>query len=357
MSLGFIGLRKYSQLLKNRDIKKILNEELNNYKIAKIDKNSGTALLYNDNNGQSKQMFFENSNIILVGKKDNKVNITTIKEGPELEIYAYDFRIGVILEKTNIKYGYSNYSKDYKVPTSLISKRYVLYEKNTLGLRGSDLDDIYNRHIEFISNNSLQESSFFHTTFESFMVNKDLIPNFRGSIDTLYSTHTFVNDRDISYIYDIVKGPDKLLRIFDLYRGIINERNKQDIKGINQGLIKSDVFAYLELKGIKQKEDIFVSKEKFDADYIRNVSNIISEVTGNINYIDSLERDSLISSIKYVPKASEIAKRDVEKVVGMSYNEFDMLNIEEQEKLIEEKNSGYYKKKNKEYHKKDRNRN
>lgn len=348
MSLGFMGLRKYSQLLKNRDIKKILNEELKNYKITKIDKNSGTALLYNDNNGQSKQMFFENSNIILVGKKDNKVNITTIKEGPELEVYAYDFRIGVILEKTNIKYGYSNYSKDYKVPTSLISKRYVLYEKSTLGLRGSDLDDIYNRHIEFISNNSLQNSSFFYTTFESFMVNKDLIPNFRGSIDTLYSTHTFVNDRDISYIYDIVKGPDKLLRIFDLYRGIINERNKQDIKGINQGLIKSDAFAYLELKGIKQKEDSFVSKEKFDADYIRNVSNIISEVTGNINYIDSLERDSLISSIKYVPKASEIAKRDVEKVVGMSYNEFDMLNIEEQ-------NSGYSKKKNKEYHKKDRN--
>ena len=337
-SLDFVRLRKYTQILKDKDVKKIVSEKLDGYKIKEIDKRTGTASFSDSDEDCNIQILFKDENVILVGKKDNGIEITTIKQGPELEEYTYSFRHnGLILEKTDIKYGYSNYSRTNKVPIGLVSKRYVLEGMRAFKLRVANLNDVYKRHIEYIKENSLAAISFFYTTFESFMVNEDIIPNFKGPRDTLYSTHTFVNDRDVSHLYDIVKGPDKLLRVFDLYRGIINERNKGDIKNIHLGLILSDAFGYLELKGIKQREDDLVSKERFNADYIREISNIISEVTWYDDYIESTDRDTLISAIKYVPKASEIAKRNIEKVVGMSYDEFDMLDIEEQEKLIEEK--------------------
>ncbi len=336
--LDLLRLRRYTSILKDKDIKRIISEKLFGYKITEIDKHSGTIFFSDSDNDCNMQMLLKEENIVLVKKQTNKIEVTTIKQGPELEEYTYNFRHnGIILEKTSIKYNYSNYSKENKVPTSLVSKRYVLEGMRAFNLRVANLNDVYKRHIEYIKENSLAAISQFYTTFESFMVNEDIIPDFKGPRDTLYSTHTFVNDRDVSHLYDIVKGPDKLLRIFDLYRGIINERNKEDIRNIHLGLILSDTFGYLELKGIKQREDDLVSKERFDADYMSNVSNIISEVTWYDDYIGSTDRDTLISAIKYVPKASEIAKRNIEKAVGMSYDEFDMLDIEEQEKLIEEK--------------------
>jgi len=46
------------------------------------------------------------------------------------------------------------------------------------------------------------------------------------------STKTEFNGEDVSYLYDIIGGEDKIYRIYDLYRGVINSRNVQDINSI-----------------------------------------------------------------------------------------------------------------------------
>jgi len=101
----------------------------------------------------------------------------------------------------------------------------------------------------------------------------------RLTTNNKYSNITFINGEDYSNIYDIVDGYDKLYRIYDLYNGRINERNKQDINAIELGFIKKDAYDLKSLLGIKEKEDFLIGTSNFEETH------------------DYLDRNSILQSI------------------------------------------------------------
>ena len=53
---------------------------------------------------------------------------------------------------------------------------------------------------------------------------------------------------------------DRVYRIYDLYRGVINSRNEKDIDLIRSGLLSQDAYDLKGLRGITEKEDSIVGK-------------------------------------------------------------------------------------------------
>lgn len=156
--------------------------------------------------------------------------------------------------------------------------------------------------------------------------------------DTIYSTKTFLNGQDISRIYDTVDGKDKLYRIYDLYKWIINSRNENDINAINLGLLNSDAYDLMSLKEITEKEDLLVgeSSQKYSEEYIDYIKEMLNDKFGYTGNID-LSRETIVTGIVYQMSGPERAKREIERKLGISYDEFEQLDLDEQHKLIEQK--------------------
>ena len=51
----------------------------------------------------------------------------------------------------------------------------------------------------------------------------------------------------------------------------------------------------------------------------------------------ALDRKSILSGILYQMSGPEMAKRNIEKTLGISYSEFEKLDLNQQHKLIEQK--------------------
>lgn len=102
----------------------------------------------------------------------------------------------------------------------------------------------------------LEENSKMETTFESFVQ-----VEYRGTYETLLtstpavSTVVKVNKKDISHLYDIANGRDKLSRIYDLCQGKITKNNHDDAEEMALGLTDSSGLNYLKNSGIKAKEE------------------------------------------------------------------------------------------------------
>jgi len=146
---------------------------------------------------------------------------------------------GCIIEVIEKYYDFTRESKDEKVLVDLVSNRYV-FDKNT------SIDDI----------NNFEQLCKMKTTFEShFKILRKPVGFLRWCTDSPYSTYTKINGEDISYIYDVVDGTDKIYRIYDLYNGTINERNSDDIFMVHLGLLRKSAFGYKEINGINDKEN------------------------------------------------------------------------------------------------------
>ena len=189
---------------------------------------------------------------------------------------------GCIIEVIEKYYDFTIESEDEKVLVDLVSNRYV-FDKNI------SIDDI----------NNFEQLCKMKTNFEShFKTLRKTVGSLRWYTDSPYSTYTKINGEDISYIYDVVNGTDKIYRIYDLYNGIINERNSDDLFSIHLGLLRKAAFGY---------------KKQFD---IYDINSIIDAIT-------------------YKKTATEIAKDFLERVLGIPYEEFDKLDCDEQHKILQ----------------------
>ena len=131
-----------------------------------------------------------------------------------------------------------------------------------------------------------------------------------------YAVEIYLNDENVSSVFDAIDGFDKINRVYDLYRGIINTRNEKDIDLIHAGLLSQDAYDLKSLKGITEKEDSIVGK---------SLDGV------------SLDRDSVLAGILFKDPKNEYIKRLVELKLGIPYDEYEKLDIDEQHKLIEQK--------------------
>ena len=161
--------------------------------------------------------------------------------------------------------------------------------------------------------------------------------------DNIYPTRTYLNGEEVSNIFD-VDGPDKIYRIYDLYNGIINPRNENDIKSINLGFLSQNVFNYKQLKGISEQEDSLVgaSLVKVSDTYVNYLREFFDQKLGYKGKI-GLDRDSMLLGITYQMSGPERAKREIERKLGIPYSEFEQLDFDEQHKLIEQKTGKKFK--------------
>ena len=115
--------------------------------------------------------------------------------------------------------------------------------------------------------------------------------------DNIYPTRTYLNGEDVSKIFD-VDGPDKIYRIYDLYRGIINPRNEKDIRDIHLGLLTTEVFNFRDLKGINKQENALVGAPLLNVSnrYINYLKKFFKREFGYRGKI-KLDRDSMLLAI------------------------------------------------------------
>lgn len=181
----------------------------------------------------------------------NGINIKVVEKRKEKRTKG---SIIEILEKT---YGFTKFSEKERYLIHLISKRFI-FNKNVLF---SNI--LIDEYMEYA-----QRLCIFQTTFET---HYDTLKKYPDS--SYRYKKTLLNGEDISVVYDVVEGKDRIMRIYDLYNGIRNKRNRNDIKGIQMGLIRKESFGYKETVGITAMEDAICGASFLINQYVEELSN------------------------------------------------------------------------------------
>ena len=300
-------------------------------------------------------------------KDGNRVVLTTSRDGILLFVHKNNFiervRIdsnlfftsnslekrsnGVIYTNVDKQFGISKRFNNEVVLTDLVENRYCV-KRDKLDTLMSEVpeysfDDFRFSPVllklrELDLSSKLVEESEYNNSFSSHM--NTYIGNAYGRsyCDNNCSSHTYSNGKVISRLYDIVDGKDKIYRIYDLYNGIINPRNENDIYSMNLGLLTSDGFAYREYIGLRDIENDIVGspEEKDEEEYVSYLKKYFQSKIGYKGEVRT-DREGLLECINYQLSAIERVKKTLEQKLGIPYEEFESLDFDEQERLIEEK--------------------
>lgn len=314
-------LRRLKEMIKKN--KNVFKDIINGMTIKSL---KGNNIIFKDSKGN--EIISEIINDSIIFKFNNKKNITVkLPQNNEnecvnvTEVVKEERANGCIIEVIEKKYGYSLDSENEKILVDLISFRYV-FDKNV------SIDDI----------NKFEQLCKMKTIFEShFKTLQKPVDTSRWYTDSPYTTYTKINDEDISYIYDVIDGDDKIYRIYDLYNGIINERNSEDIFSMHSGFLRKSALGYKETNGITAKEDEICGnyKKSLSIEESTFIYNLIFKEIGYKKQFDIYDINSIIEAITYKKTATENAKDTLERELGIPYEEFAKLDCDEQHKILQ----------------------
>lgn len=260
-------LKKYSNLLENKELYPLINDIINEYKVTDLnqERNQNKIILSCHNREKISLEIVENKLIFTncikntIVQKDiifpntHSVQSISIEKRPQ----------GLIITKIDKKYNVPAFSTTEKTITNLESVISV-YKNTTLqriipkiDSQNEEIHHIFqiligtNEQIVYLGNHIdfLGVAPNMTTYLE--ICNRVLV-GYDACLadDTSYSKS---NQVDISKIYDSVSGKDRIARIYDLYHGIITERNKQDIQAIDSELLTRNAFDLKTKIGITSK--------------------------------------------------------------------------------------------------------
>lgn len=312
---------KFKSILKNN--KNVFADIINDMTIKTLRDNTITFVDYK---GNETIAVIDNSNILFRfdDKKSTVVNLPQDDKNEcvkVVEVVKEERDNGCVIEVIEKNYDFTIESDDEKVLVDLISNRYV-----------------FDKNISIYDINNFEQLCNMKTTFEShFKTLLKPVDSLRWYTDSPYSTYTKINGEDISYIYDIVAGTDKIYRIYDLYNGIINERNSYDIFLINLGLLRKSSLGYKETSGITAKENEICGKckKRLSSQEITFIYNLINKKIGYKKQFDIYDINSIIEAITYKKTVPERAKDSLERELGIPYEEFNRLDYDEQHKILQ----------------------
>lgn len=337
---------RFCSLLKKEVIKDEIDSFLVGYSLDAIKLQNGKFECdFSNKNHNIISLSISSKEIHLYRYKDNALCNVTIRDDQILRQVDVEKREnGVIYKEIQKHFAPSNRFKSNNVLVDLIEDSYV-FSKDKIN-RIIDKEDLNDVRLSYIllkiksvsMENALKDICDLHNRFSTHMNCYVQWEGGRQIKDNLYPTRTYLNGKEVSSIFDVNDGADKLYRVYDLYRGIINPKNENDINSIHLGFLSEDAFGFRELKGITESENKLVGKStlEFSNDYLDYLSKLFYDKFGYKGQIKQ-DRTILLQGITYKMSAVEIAKREIEKKSGISYEEYEKLDIDEQHKLIEQK--------------------
>jgi len=336
--------------LKVECIKIELDAQLEGYTFKSIERQNGEWTVCFEGLNEAHIMLSISFNKLSIMKNNNsKAERIAIDENMLLTDRVIDKRQNGIIYSIIQKQFTPSSRFNQIVLTDLVEQRFTLTrERINSSLKNVDFDNIRLTNLllklrMLESKVDLKSQSDFYSEFSTHM-NYYLNWDGRRKIkDNIYPTRTYLNGEEVSSIFG-VDGSDKLYRIYDLYNGIINPRNENDINSIHLGFLSPDAFNFKELKGINQQEDSLVGTPLVNAsdtyvNYLREFFDQKFGYKGSIGF----DRDSMLLGITYQMSGPERAKREIERKLGIPYSEFEQLDFDEQQKLIEQKTGKKFK--------------
>ena len=333
---------KSSKLLKIDCIKKEVEEFIKGFTIKNIKLNNGTwECSFENENGESLNLTIATASdtIMMSKQKGNFVESIKIDDNLLMVHEIIEKRPnGIIYSIINKQFALSKCFKNEFVLVDLVEQRFIFSKKclesliDNFDFNNTRLNSYFLK-LRMLGNNL--ECDYF-TEFSTHMNNYATLMDGRKIRDNIYPTRTYLNGDELSAVFDVNDGEDKLYRVYDLYHGIINPRNENDIYAINLGLLTPDSYDLKTLKGITEREDNIVGKslDTEDENYLKYLKELLNRKVGFKGTL-TLTRDSILTGITYRMSSSEITRRVIERELGISYDEFDKMDYDEQHKLIE----------------------
>lgn len=255
-NFDFKKVYEFCKLLENDGIRKEIEEQIEGYSLEGI---------YKD---------VESMWYVFMGADDKKILLTFFRNRIALSKQSNNMVEGIyadeslllshkIIEKRPNGVIYSNIYKNFNsnkdaVLRYLIESRYA-FTKDNLESYFTNFDfEKMDMRLQLTRLNmtqygvGLDRISDFHSEL--------LISSVSSKNEKDYPTAIYLNGKNISSVFDAVDGPDRVYRIYDLYRGVINSRNEKDTDLIRSGLLSQDAYDLKGLRGITEKEDSIVGK-------------------------------------------------------------------------------------------------
>lgn len=353
---------QFCSLLKNKCLAKEIKEYLKGYVVEETDKKSIFEVNLKNELGDRITITYKYDNFSMLKTTENSVEKTTIHPltktistngSKSTVIYPNQLmrqRIiekrpnGIIVRDIEKHYALSSRFNNEIVLVDITEKRYT-FTKDTADIVFKNLkfDEtspmrflLKTKHLE-LNNGTLENYCDYSSNFESHMNVYFPWDDGRKVKDNIYPTRTYLNGEEVTKLYDLIDGSDKIYRVYDLYRGVINPRNEQDIHSINLGLLSSDSYDLITLRGITEQENNLVGNSLEPTEEYYNYLKKFFNVKYGYQEEFNLDRDSIVKVINYQMPVNERVKKVVETKLGIPYSEYEKLNWQEQYKLIEEK--------------------
>jgi len=310
---------RYCKPLKVECIKKELEAQLEGYTFKSIEGETGEwTACFEGSNGEHINLSISLDSFSVLKTTDTRMERIAIDGNLLLTHRVLDKRQnGIVYSIIQKQFVQSNRFKQF-VLTDLAEQRFTLTRDGINGLSENvDFDNARLCHL-FLKLRMLEGKVDLKSQsdyYSKFSTHTNYYLDWEGGRkikDNIYPTRTYLNGEEVSSIFD-VDGPDKLYRIYDLYNGIINSRNENDINSIHLGFLSQDTFNFKELKGISKQEDALVGPSLVNVpdtytDYLAHLFDQKFGYKGNIG----LDRNSMLLGITYQMSGPEVARQELD---------------------------------------------
>ena len=330
---------RFCILLRNECIRNDMNDYLKGYEIVNIEKTKDFYDCELEKDNETIALHIGLDFLRITKKSKHYIDKIVIKnDGKWYKRRLEKRNQGFVVTDITKEYGISKRFNNAPVLTDLTEERYILSNENMKQMLS--IEDIENQtlvHIYLImSGKTIKTFSNLTTKFSTHMnYYYSTIDDVREFRDNIYPTRTYLNDNEISHIYDLVDGHDKLYRIHDLYNGIINKRNERDINSMHIGLLTDKGLDLKTVEGITEQENTLIGESLIPVsdEYKMELSEIFRNHYGYKGEIN-VDRKSLLEIINYHLTGIEVVKQNIENIVGIPYEEYEKLDLDVQQKLM-----------------------
>ena len=308
-------------LLKNKAIMEEVNNLVEGYKVDSINSNNSQYVVrFSDKNKNTITMIIDNGSIHVTRFENNVYSNISIFDTQVMRQSDIEKRDkGLVYTETCKRFARSRKFNNSPVLTDLEQENYT-FSADTINtiLNGNDYKQVEPNQILIRLKSlgmkaNLEDAADLFTTFSTHMNYYYGWDGGRQITDNFYPTKTLVNGENLSMLFDVNDGPDKLYRVYDLYRGVINPRNEGDIMSINSGFMSEDSFDYKRFIGITDTEEEIAgeSKKTLSTEYVDYLTTFFKEAFGYTGSVE-LDRFSLLSAINYQAACPELETLDTE---------------------------------------------
>lgn len=305
----------YCFLLKNEAIMKEIESLTAGYKVNSVNfKDDHYTISFSDSKNNTISMVIDNDSVHITRMENNVFSNIAIYDTQVMRQSDIEKREkGLIYTETCKRFARSKKFNNESVLTDLEQERYTFSADtintilNGIDYKEADLNQIFIRLKTLGMKANLEDAADLFTTFSTHMNYYFNWDGGRQITDNFYPTKTLVNGENLSMLFDVNDGPDKLYRVYDLYNGIINPRNEGDIISINSDFMSDDAFDYKRFIGITDTEDEIAgeSKKTFSPEYVDYLTTFFREAFGYTGNVE-LDRFSLLAAINHQNGYTEI---------------------------------------------------